>query len=285
AAGQWRPRSRLPHPVTEFHDLAEIALNSNGEAWGNLGYWKEETEYSAACAALARLLGDAVQLDTESVIMDAGFGCGDQLLMWLDHYHIAGLYGVNNSHSQTAFARQRLTETGHGQIADQLHEGDVNDPAHWDFGTGTPSVNRVIALDCAYHFPDRERFWQQTARALQPGGRVGVTDLILTDHYHQGGVGSLVLRAMLKASRIPSQNMIGEKEYIRSMEQAGLEQIELQDISSDVLPAFGKWWQTYQRTARLPWSGRLKYGITARFLDWAWRKNLLRYQLVTAVRP
>ncbi|MEO0439293.1 MAG: class I SAM-dependent methyltransferase [Pseudomonadota bacterium] len=271
--------------MPEFHDLAEIALNSDGEAWGNLGYWKEEKEYSAAGAALARLLGDAVQLDTESVIMDAGFGCGDQLLLWLDHYHIAGLHGVNNSHSQTAFARQRLTEAGHGRFAEQLHEGDVNEPAHWDFGTGAPAVNRVIALDCAYHFPDRGRFWQQAARALQPGGRVGVTDLILSDRYHQGGFGSLGLTAMLKASRIPSENMIGEKEYIQKMQGAGLEQVELRDISSDVLPAFGQWWRAFRPSARLPWSGRLKYEITARFLGWAWRNNLLRYQLVTAVRP
>ncbi|MEM8917599.1 MAG: class I SAM-dependent methyltransferase [Pseudomonadota bacterium] len=271
--------------MSEFHDLAEIALNKDGQAWGNLGYWKEETEYSAACAALARLLGDALQLDSESVIMDAGFGCGDQLLMWLDHYHVSGLHGVNHSLSQTAFARHRLTESGYGQIARQLLEGDVMDPAHWDFGAGTPSVNRVIALDCAYHFPDRGQFWQQAVRALQPGGRLGVTDLILSDHDRPVGLGSLFLGAMLKVSRIPSGNIVSEKEYVRKMKQAGLEQIELQDISTDVLPAFGRWWKAFRPSVKLPWSGRLKYEITARFLDWAWQSDLLRYQVVTAVRP
>lgn len=270
--------------MTEFHDLSEIALNSEGQSWGNLGYWKEETEYSAACAALARLLGDAAQLNSQSVIMDAGFGCGDQLLIWLDHYHVAGVRGVNNSRTQTTFARQQLTKTGHGRVAENLREGDVNDPAQWDFGDLAPPVNRILALDCAYHFPDRDRFWQQAASSLQPGGRVGVTDLMLSDEHYPRGLKAIVLKAMLKASRIPPGNMTDQNTYIRKMEEAGLEQVELHDISADVLPAFGRWWQNYRPSTRLSWPSRLKYEITARFLDWAWRKNLLRYQVVTAVR-
>ena len=271
--------------MSEFHDLAEVALNSEGQAWGNLGYWKDATEYSAACAALAQLLGDAVHLGSRSSVMDAGFGCGDQLLMWLNRYQVAGVRGVNHSRSQTAMARRRLAEAGHAGDADNLREGDIHDPDHWDFGDNMPSVNRVIALDCAYHFPDRNRFWQHTARALSPGGRVGVTDLMLSDHYQPGGLRAFFLKLMLQGSRIPSANLVRESDYVRNMTLAGFEQIELQDISSEVLPAFGLWWRDYRPPARLPLASRLKYEITARFLDWAWRKDLLRYQVVTAVRP
>jgi len=58
--------------MAEFHDLAELALNRDGQSWGNLGYWQTAEDYSAACRDLAVLLGEKASLSSHSAVFDAG---------------------------------------------------------------------------------------------------------------------------------------------------------------------------------------------------------------------
>lgn len=278
--------------MTEFHDLGEISLNSEDEAWGNLGYWKDESEYSAACHALALLLGDAAELGMDSIVFDAGFGCGDQLLLWRDHYKVAQIFGINYSKSQTEFAKNRLQCSGSGFEPDvvpaTLQYGDATDPRAWSFQYPVGKPDRILALDCAYHFPSRTAFWKLSARYLQSGGKIAVTDLMLSDDHQPKSLKHRLLLWMLARSQIPAANMVNEDIYVEQMRQAGFENINLSDISEQVMPEFGNWWRSYRKGAdgrQLPWRSRIKYEITARFLDWAWRKQVLRYCLASGEKP
>lgn len=277
--------------MSEFHDLGEIALNEGDEAWGNLGYWEDESEYSASCSALARLLGDAAELDSSSIVMDAGFGCGDQLLLWRDHYKVTQIFGINYSQSQTELAKGRLQDAGSKFTPDlaspQLQYGDVTDPRTWDFDYIGGRPDRVLALDCAYHFPSRFEFWKLSEKYLQPHGKVTITDFMLSNNHQPTSLNHRLLQWMLARSQIPTANMITEKTYVEQMRQAGFEHVVILDISEPVMPGFSKWWRRYRKETdgqKLPWRSRLKYGMTAWFLDWAWRKQVLRYCLINGTK-
>ncbi|MGK0249695.1 MAG: cyclopropane fatty-acyl-phospholipid synthase-like methyltransferase, partial [Oleispira sp.] len=112
-------------PVSEFYDLSERILNTGDLYWGNLGYWQRGSDYSMACANLARSLAEAVDLDQNSGVFDAGFGCGDQLLLWMREYQVEFLCGINYSVSQTELAQQRLQQAGFKEAADNIHQGNV----------------------------------------------------------------------------------------------------------------------------------------------------------------
>lgn len=276
--------------MSEFHDLAEIALNSDGQAWGNLGYWKGASDYSRACRALALLLGDRAALDADSVVFDAGFGCGDQLLLWLNHFQIAAFGGVNNAIGQTRLAQRRLSEAGYEAHVPFLLSGDVNDPNSWDIGDLAGRINHVVALDCAYHFPSKTRFFQQAFALLPPSGRIGLTDFVLVDDHSASTIDPILLKIMLRLSRIPAANMIGRRAYTNCLDEAGFAAVEIEDISEQVMPSFGKWWRGYRaqdsrKAQNISWSDRMKYDVTARFLDWAYRKNILRYCIISAEKP
>jgi len=275
--------------MAEFHNLSERHLNRPGEAWGNLGYWKNADTYSNACRDLALLLGDTIGLDEQSTMIDAGFGCGDQLLLWLKHYKVCEVSGVNYSRSQTALAQQRLIEAGFENAANAIHYGNVDSQNIWRDLSKSVAINRVVALDSIYHFPSRERFFQASAERLQPNGRLAVTDFLLDITDNLSSSDQFILSWMLKLSHIPAANIVTQGEYIRQTETAGFKQIDIQDISKYVLPSFGMWLREhkeYQGMLRviLFWHEWIKYDVTARFLDWAYRRRILRYCLISAVK-
>ena len=266
-------------PVSEFHDLAELALNRAGQSWGNLGYWKNANDYSDACRALATLLGEQAALDHHSIVFDAGFGCGDQLLLWLEHFGVLQISGVNLSRSQTAHARTLLAGKGQADASAAIRRGDVNDPAIWKIALDGTKPSHVLALDCAYHFPDRLAFWGLAGRHLAPAGRLVLTDFMLDPRHRTKGFRHRLLCWMLKRARIAEANIVNEQIYRDQLVQAGYGGIGILDISEYVMPAFSA-----GSDRKLTWPVRCKYAVTSRFLKWAYRRSILRYCLVSATK-
>ena len=88
---------------------------------------------------------------------------------------------------------------------------------------------------------------------------------------------------MFRLSRIPQSNMIEEMAYSQKLKASGFSQINIQDISRSVMYGFHKG-MTFQKTGRLPLMLRFKYGLTARFLNWAYKRAVLRYVMIKAVK-
>ena len=90
---------------------------------------------------------------------------------------------------------------------------------------------------------------------------------------------------MLRASRIPRRNIVTLARYTEGLADNGFGGIEVRDLSEQVMLGFSSWWERYREgISQLPMRSRLKYGITARFLRWAYRNNVLRYVALSARR-
>tara|TARA_R100001244_G_scaffold6593_25_gene8237 strand:- start:39066 stop:39905 length:840 start_codon:yes stop_codon:yes gene_type:complete len=277
--------------MSEFHNLAELALNRTDQSWGNLGYWKSATDYSDACRALALLLGEEAGLDPQSVVFDAGFGCGDQLPLWRDHFRVARVRGVNLSRSQTAHARAKLERAGHAAIAAAIVQGDINDPGIWRTALNREKPSHVIALDCAYHFPGRTEFSRLAHRHLARDGRLALTDFVLADQHDTASLRHQLLRWMLKCSRIAEDNIVRRDHYRLQLQEAGFDNIRMTDISPHVLPGLARFMQKLRQdkvsagAGTYPgWLSLLKYRVTGRFLRWAYRRSILRYCVISATK-
>ena len=273
----------------EFHDLAESALNqeSGGAThWGNLGDWRRARTYPDACAALADRVANGVALRASTRLIDVGFGCGDQLLRWIEHHGCLDIAGLNLSQSQTELARRRLVERGHADQAAHLEQGSAQNLDAWAAREGRAPVDAVVALDCAYHFTSRRAFLHAAARMLRPGGRLALTDLVLARRDLPWRARALLL-AMSAASRIPGENWVDEATYREHWRQAGFVIDGFDDISGDVFQPFGEWLTRYRAsldpaTARgVNWT---KYRATAAFLRWAGRERVLRYVVCSGSR-
>lgn len=271
--------------TTEFHDLSEKILNTGSSYWGNLGFWKSSSDYSSACCALAEELAKAAQLNQSSNVFDAGFGCGDQLLLWLQKYEINSLQGINFSKSQTHLAQQRLIENGFAKTANNLKAGSVADMDDGSIIHENKNINTVLALDCAYHFPSRIQFFESSYETLAKSGCIGLTDIVLSDK--QSSIRQrFILNVMLFLSRIPKNNIVSLDAYKGQLMEVGFENINAIDISDHVFSPFGHWLAQYKKgeglvrnKSKRVW---LKYDVTAKFLQWAHRNDILRYVIITA---
>ena len=137
----------------------------------------------------------------------------------------------------------------------------------------------MLALDCAYHFPDRLAFWGLAGRHLAPAGRLVLTDFMLDPRHRTKGFRHRLLCWMLKRARIAEANIVNEQIYRDQLVQAGYGGIGILDISEYVMPAFSA-----GSDRKLTWPVRCKYAVTSRFLKWAYRRSILHYCLVSATK-
>ncbi len=306
-------QSSTKNQTSEFYDLSERLLNSGDAYWGNLGYWQAGDDYSTACEGLAHQLANAVNLNQDSRILDAGFGCGDQLLLWLKDYNIQFLCGINYSVSQTVLAKQRLkqfelrqfelrqsqanTDGTNLSSSDNIFQGDVADLKN-GLAVACKDINTILALDCAYHFPSRKNFFDDSFQILKSSAKtkqknndinsstafIGLTDIVLADAPLSWGK-RMLLNIMLSASRIPKDNIVTLAEYQGQLQQAGFDHVTSEDISEFVFEPFGNWLKSSKdadHKLRGNRSAGLKYRVTAAFLAWAYRNNVLRYIVISA---
>ncbi|MFT6154896.1 MAG: cyclopropane fatty-acyl-phospholipid synthase-like methyltransferase [Bermanella sp.] len=284
--------------LNEFYDLEDIQLNYQpktgvlNSSWGNLGCWLDDTntpinDYSQACQQLAVELGRLAKLDKQvnlsegHKVLDTGFGCGDQLAVWSNEFHVKQLMGINFSHSQTAYALNKIK----GQQKDNsyiLKQGDCCDPFAWQ--SVPKSLDRIIALDCLYHFKNKPAYFKLCNQHMADHGILAVSDLILVKPIHNP-VYKWILKIICKLSHIPFQNLMTLSHYQQLLIQQGLVLSQAEDISHRVFLPFGQWLNSYisemkkhNKTRRkLSWA---KYKFTAIFLRWAHNKQILGYQLL-----
>ena len=272
----------------EFHNLAEAQLNLNSPTpsyWGNLGLWRKNTpaaeqDYAQACSALAHLVAQQAQLQPDDVLVDIGFGCGDQLLLWLQHYRVEQLYGLNISRSQTQLSQQRLIGAGYAQPAPQISIGSHADMLPWAAHSLSASPTKIIALDCAYHCSSRQQFLADSYTQLAPQGQLVLCDLILDDKA-LGPKQKLILKTLCRLCNIPYGNLLVRADYLHGCKQLGFELQNCEDITEQVFLPFGQWLLAYRQqhaSKGLRWG---KYRGTAWFLRWAVQQQALRYVVIS----
>lgn len=103
---------------------------------------------------------------------DCGFGFGDQDILWSKTLAPERIVGLNMTASQVAFARRRIADLGLDERVDLRHGSATDMPIPTD------SVDVVIALESAFHFRTRRRFFREAWRVLRPGGRLVTAGII-----------------------------------------------------------------------------------------------------------
>lgn len=286
----------------EFHDLQELALNINlstGElegSWGNLGYWQDEhgapiTHYSEAAKQLAHQLGEFAQLSLVHTVIDMGFGCGDQLIHWHQAFSVSHISGVNVSYVQTQYAKRKVKTWQMDHVCD-VHQGDASDKRTW---AGLPrQFDRILALDCIYHFSNKHDFFTHCAQQLKHNhfkynhqGELVISDLVLSKPI-TAFLNNAILGLICSLSRIPRHNLKTRRDYEAQLADCGLELIAYEDVSAHVMPAFAHWVMGHKKAVRtLQGTGAIKnrlryvswgkYVGTAWFLRWAHKHNIFQY--------
>lgn len=270
--------------------------------WRNLGYWTEETlNLESACRALATRLADAADVRPGHRVLDVGCGLGESTFLLDQRLSAAAdragrLVGldVTAEHIEAALAR-RAGDTPEFTVGSAV-----------DLPFGSESFDRVLALECAFHFPDRTQFFAEAYRVLAPGGLLGLADVLVSPGFARAMRGSdRLLPGPLRRRlhglaadilKMPTANLVDLTAYQRQLRTAGLRIRSVQDISDHVFPFFMRHWHRCQdprRQEELLRATGLDAASAARQAR-AWRRQMSvlmlgwktsRFVLVTAERP
>jgi cyclopropane fatty-acyl-phospholipid synthase-like methyltransferase len=195
----------------------------------NWGLWDDRTEdLDDAALALVLRLGELAGLGPGTRLLDVGFGFGDQLLDWCRSTEVERVEGVNICPEQTEIARERLAEAG---LAERVRV-QVGDACALPFEAG--AFDAVTAVECAFHFHTRPRFFAEARRVLREGGRLVLADFIGTPS--PGRRQRFAQWTAARAWRFAPDTFCQADEYAAILERAGFREVTVDRVTDRVIP-------------------------------------------------
>jgi len=168
----------LTRSISRQYDLFQTSLESLDKAqkFLNYGYtlsWKDS--YEVRQERLCLEVFEAARIRETDVVVDVGFGSGEQDFLLNRTHPFARLDGFNIAEKQVHYANRRAADArlSH-KLSFHLGEAEVLP------GTPTGSVDKLLAIECAFYF-DRPRFYRRVAEVLRPGGQAILADISLSD--------------------------------------------------------------------------------------------------------
>lgn len=197
----------------------------------HFGLWEEpekaNSDQADSITAMERMclfVTELADIQPGQKVLDVGCGFGGTLASLDQRMSPLQMTGLNIDERQLQVARKRVVASP-GNSIDFL-QGDACD---MDFPEG--SFDRVLATECIFHFPSRERFFQHVARVLRPGGNLTLTDFVYPEGVPVGQWDS-------DESVWGSQISVDVPTYLQLAEEAGLELVYVKDISVQVRPTY-----------------------------------------------
>jgi microcystin synthetase protein McyJ len=260
-------------------EAQDTGFSDTKPLWLNLGYWETARTYPEACADLARRLGRAAKLGPGDVVLDAGFGFGEQDLLWVDEFDVAKIIGVNVTQLHVDVANKRVRARGLGERIDLRLASATEIPLD------DASVDKVVALESAFHFPTREDFFREAHRILKPGGRIATADCVPWVGERPTG---LINWLGWRRWGVPQENIYDRDVYVQKLEAHGFGDVEVESIRHHVFPGMHRYAE--QRNAGVPMD-QIRVEISQQDVDDVlgvdvWRKQggLTDYVIFSAVK-
>jgi len=274
AAGVLR-RGRNP-AARVYESIGSDFFLAVAPGWLNLGLWEgpgAEDEAEDACRRLVRTL--ALALPAGGTIVDVGNGLGTQDTLIAEVARPRRLVAVNITEWQLAAGRDRLRQAAAAPVA--------GDAVRLPVADGT--VDGVISVEAAFHFRSRKAFFDECHRVLRPGGVLSMSDISVrrwpvTPAELLSGLTQLRVFGLRRTMAMTAGQIAS------AARAAGLAEVEVTSRGDRVIAPAVRLTAARLAGPRAAPTGQQAIGrLLLRQVDLLWRRGIIDYLLLRAVRP
>lgn len=275
-------------PELPYFDLLIDERQEGGET-GQLwerqvhwGYWDDpksaegtRADYMAAMETMDHVLLEAGKVADGQHLLDAGCGFGgtiQQINARHSHMHLTGL---NIDPRQLAAADAQTRAVNGNEIAWQ--EGDA---CELPFADNT--FDRVLAVECIFHFPSRERFIAEAARVLKPGGILAVSDFVPAVMWFGKTPFWMAIRQRI-AKSYGTLGTVPLRGYRAMGRRAGLQLVANRNIRKNTLPTYPFLIDFFREQGSEDAQKMMIVGT--RWMKWLSKAGLIQYRVYTFHKP
>ena len=244
--------------------------------WLNLGLWEgpgTEDEAQQACQRLVRTLASA--LPAGGVIADVGNGLGTQDPLIAEVTRPRRLVAVNITQWQLEAGRDRLRQAAAVPVA--------GDATRLPIAGG--KLDGLISVEAALHFQSRKAFFAECYRVLRPGGVLSISDISV----QRWPVTPAELAAGLTQLRVFGLRhtmAMTAGQIAAAARAAGLAEVTVTACGDKVIaPALRLTAARLARATTAPLGQHAAARLLLRQVDLLWRRHIIDYLLLRAIRP
>jgi erythromycin 3''-O-methyltransferase len=244
--------------------------------WLNLGLWEgpgSEDEAQEACQRLVRALASA--LPARGVIADVGNGLGTQDPLIAEVTRPRRLVAVNITRWQLTAGRDRLRQAAAAPV--------VGDAARMPIAGG--KLDGVISVEAAFHFQSRKAFFDECYRVLRPGGVLSISD-ISVQRWPVSPAELVAGLTQLRVFGLRRSMAMTAGQIAAAARAAGLAEVTVTACGDRVIaPALRLTAARLARATTAPVGQHAAAHLLLRQVDLLWRRHIIDYLLVRAIRP
>jgi cyclopropane fatty-acyl-phospholipid synthase-like methyltransferase len=230
------PNVKLPYfdQMLTLMDVQPDAIVASNMHWGLFGPDDPATmtAYMHAAVRLTERMCEIAGVRDGIRLLDVGCGFGGTI-DWIDkHFTGCELVGLNIDRRQLLKARKQVAPSGNNAISWVEADGCA-----LPFETGAFDV--VLAVECIFHFPSRQRFFRDARRVVKNDGRMALSDLTINEGNMRDGFEFITttdraFRGYHGDLKVPPT----ARTYARLASRTGFRTIVDEDVTVATLPTY-----------------------------------------------